>query len=194
MRRLRMLSVLLLAAACTADDSAPTSPASLQEPNPEIQDAAHNGGVAGFYFLPPLVEQPRTSGTFDATRSTVVYVCSLGGSLSSPPAAACTAPGVRTSDPVVDVNGQHYHSNWQIDRTTFPPGSYYRICVLDQSLAEWGHADVYLGGTGAEFKHIDRSEFVPLLDGRTLPIKYRIETGATPRAGSTACGSESVPL
>jgi hypothetical protein len=150
--------------------------------------------VAGFYFLPPLVEQPRPSGVFDPSRSSVVYVCPLGGSLSSPPAAVCTAAGIRTSDPAVDVNGQHYHSNWQIDRNLFPPGSYYRICVLDQSLAEWGHADVYLGGTGAEFKHIDRSEFVPLLDGRTLPIKYRIETGAVPRAGSSACGRESVPL
>lgn len=89
------------------------------------------------------------------------------------------------------MNGNHYQVNWQPDSIDFPPGNYYRIRVIDNHTGvEWGHADVYLGNTGKEFRGIDATEFVPLLDGRTIPIKFRIDQGATipPSSGGTGGG------
>ena len=37
------------------------------EPLFEISDAVHNSERAGFFFLPPLVPDPHTIGTFDPT-------------------------------------------------------------------------------------------------------------------------------
>lgn len=51
----------------------------------EIMDGAHSGGTMGFYFLPPLVAEPRDTSAFDSTRAVVVRVCALG----NPAAASC---------------------------------------------------------------------------------------------------------
>lgn len=47
-----------------------TSPLEIQAPLPQLSmsDAAHNG-TSHFYFLPPLVPQPRFAGVFDPARS-----------------------------------------------------------------------------------------------------------------------------
>ncbi len=42
---------------------------------------------------------------------------------------------------------------------------------------ELGHADVDVVASGGELKNVDTDGFIPLLDDRTLPIKFRIEEG-----------------
>ena len=186
----RFLLVAPLAVAACAE--APTSLSSRSEapgrPNAAISDAAHGGGTPGFYFLAPLVAQPKFSGEFNPNYQVAVYVCSLGGSVTQAPADSC-AGGTRVSPVEVNVNGQHYHANWNMDLAEFPAGQYYRIRVVENgSEREWAFADVYLAGTGKEFRAIDQSSYVPLLDGRTLPIKFRMETGATPGGGNGGGG------
>src|SRR4051794_33115253 len=39
-----------------------------------ISDPVHSGGSAGFYFLPPLVDQPPFHGVFDPSLSPVVQI------------------------------------------------------------------------------------------------------------------------
>jgi len=188
MRHVRrfLLAAPFAVAACA--DASPTGIASRDlapgRPNASISDAVHNDGTAGFYFLAPLVAQPKFSGEFDGSQQVSIYVCSLGGSTTAAPAESCTG-GERVSPVEVNVNGQHYHANWQTDAAAFPAGSFYRIRVVDNaSGGEWAYADVYLAGTGKEFKSIDQGAYVPLLDGRTLPIKFRLERGAMPGAGT----------
>lgn len=41
-----------------------------------------------------------------------------------------------------------------------------------------GHADVDLVDKGSQLKNVETGQFIALLDGRTLPIKFRIEEGA----------------
>jgi hypothetical protein len=148
-----------------------------------ISDAAHDGN-AGFYFLAPLVAQPSQTGTFDATRSVSVTVCPLGVR----PAATCTGAAARVSPVEVDVNGNHYQANWKTDDVAFPSDAYYRVSVIDNATGyEFGHVDVFLGSTGRGFHSIDQSEFTPLLDGRTVPVKFRLDAGARPTTPVDAC-------
>lgn len=174
------LSTFVLAgslAGC-ADSSGLAGPANMgapPRPSASILDAAH-GGTAGFYFLPPLVAQPTDTGVFDATRAVAVTVCPLG----SQPAETCMGTSVTVSGPAVVVDGNHYQYNWQTDDTTsFPANLYYRVSVVDSATGgAYGHVDVFLGSSGSGFHSIDQTEFTPLLDGRTVPVKFRIDSGA----------------
>lgn len=176
-----LTAVAAAAALAGCADTAPVAPSVRPPgaPRAEILDAAHNGGTPGFYFLPPLVAQPNDDvATFDPTRSVRVSVCPLG----NPAASACIAPAVDISPVQVDVNGSHYMVNWQTDAAAYPADSYYRLSVTDAADPGrvWGRIDVYLGASGQGFRGIDRTEFTPLLDGRTVPVMFRIHQGAEP--------------
>jgi len=88
-----LATILLTTLSCT--DREPTAPESSGPvPTLEIRDGAH-GGNAHFFFLPPLLPSPRTSGTPDATlaASLAVEVCDLG--TARPPATeSCGATPV----------------------------------------------------------------------------------------------------
>jgi hypothetical protein len=194
-RTLQMMAVgFSLAAASGCADSSQLvnperSPAAAQ-PSASIQDAAH-GGAAGFYFLAPLVSEPHDTAALDTSRSNSIRVdvCQLG---ADPSVQTCQKPAITvsaTSPVFIDLNGNHYQVNWQTDDVTFPPNMYYRVSVVDNSTGTpWGHVDVYLGATGQGFHSINTADFTPLLDGRTVPIKFRIDNGATPSGGSGGGG------
>ncbi len=170
------LSAVLLAGC--GDSARLSGPSNIMGPPPppsaSISDAAHNGGTAGFYFLPPLVAQPKDTGVLDPSRSVVVTVCPLG----NPAAATCTGKAVTVSGVKVDVNGNHYQYNWRTDETAFPANVYYRVSVVENTTGGvYGYVDVFLGSSGQGFHSIDQSQFTPLLDGRTVPVKFRIDSG-----------------
>jgi alpha-tubulin suppressor-like RCC1 family protein len=90
-----------------------------------------------------------------------------------------TGPGPETVRVVPEE--EHYIVNWHTDEilTNFPlqEGEHYRIRVLvgGQLL---GFADVAVVNSRNELKNVDTDQLIPLKDGRTLPIKFRIEEGA----------------
>src|SRR5213592_3770352 len=53
----------------------------------------------------------------------------------------------------------------------------YRIRALLGS-TELGHADFAVEASGPERKSVNTAEFVPVINGQTLPITFRIEDGA----------------
>lgn len=180
---LALLATAVLFAAC-AEDRALVSP----EAGPEsasftIDDAAHGGSNEHFYFLPPMVPDPAVSGVFDGALSPTVEICELD-------ASACAAvqpagfPLVydMTSGPdgetvVVSVADQHYKVNWHTDVAPLDDAEFYRINVtVDGRLL--GFADVDVVNSGKDLKNVDTDQFIALKDGRTLPIKFRIEEGA----------------
>lgn len=179
-----MLGAAVTVTAGCADSSRLAGPAGSAGigPSASIQDAAH-GGIAGFYFLEPLVSEPLDSGTLDTTQSSNlrVDVCLLG---ADPSIQTCQAPAtaVSATSPVfIDLNGNHYQVNWQTDSVSFPANMYYRVSVVDVATGgEWGHVDVFLGSSGKGFHSINTTDFTPLLDGRTVPIKFRLDNGAVP--------------
>jgi hypothetical protein len=150
--------------------------------SPSIHDAAH-GGPPGFYFLPPLAKQPVYGGTFDANAQPVVRICRRDGAACGPLVAEFTMQSDAGSEIVrLVAEDEHYVVNWHTDRFDLDPGSTYRVQVLEAG-NPLGHVDVQVVGSGRELRSVDTGVAIPLLNGRTLPIKMRIETergGGTP--------------
>ena len=147
----------------------------------DISDGAHQAncltaigtcvpGNAHFFFLPPMVKAPTTTGTFNASLAPSVTICQLAGN-------ACGVPPIPVGPVQVDPAGQQYKVNWNTDATVLV-GQTYRI-IVSTSGVELGFADVLPVTNGSQLKNIDTGEFIGLVDGRTLPIRFRIEQGAT---------------
>jgi hypothetical protein len=160
----------VLLAGCVADSSTPLAPEG--GPSQVISDAAHAGAVPGFYFLPPMVPQPAYSGTFDAGVQPRVEVCELSGSSCG----ATIAQWTMTSGVTVSASAEQYQVNWHTSQFDLDPAKHYRISVFVGAF-RLGYADVDVVASGKDLKNVDTQQFVALLDGRTLPIKFRIETG-----------------
>ena len=79
-----------------------------------------------------------------------------------------------TIDP--DTEEQKYIVDWDTRAVDLDLSRNYRIHV-DVSGAELGYADVDVVGDGGELKSVDTGERIGLMDGRTLPIAFRIENG-----------------
>src|SRR6266700_3471523 len=133
--------------------------------------------------LIPMVGTATVSLIFDATQAPSVTVCLLAG-------LACTTviaqfsmtTGTGSAVVRVDATNQLYIVNWQTDQCTTGPctllsGNVYRIRVLVAG-TELGHADVQVVASQQEARNVNTGEFFPLVDGRTVPVKFRVEQGA----------------
>src|SRR2546430_11882474 len=87
---------------------------------------------------------------------------------------ATGGPGVETVR--VDEANQLYIVNWHTNDAGLDPARTYRIRVLLESL-ELGFVDVDVVSSGKELRSVQTNEYIPLLNGTTLPIKFRIERG-----------------
>lgn len=159
-------ALLLAVSACSGDVTAPADPGSAG-PAQTISDAAHAGAVPGFYFLPPMVPAPSYSGTFDGGLQPRVEICEFNG-------PACTT--IATYNAAVSLASQQYQVNWHTNQFNLDPAKTYRISVFVGTF-RLGFADVDVVSSGKELKNVDTQQFIPLQDDRTLPIKFRIETG-----------------
>lgn len=180
MRRpnLRIPLVALAISGCV-EASEPVVPETMK-PSTEILDAAHNHGYSGFFFLSPLVETPPTTGAFDSAVAAYVSVdiCEWtrsGCGVHVTTYTTLTGPGSETLRVVPEE--EHAVVNWHTDQFTLSTDATYRIRVLVAG-TQLGHADVVPVSSGKELKNVDTEEYISLLDGRTLPIKFRIEPGA----------------
>lgn len=147
-------------------------------PNFEIADAAR-GYKAGFYWLPPMVKQPVFQGTFDPALSPTVDICELTAGVCGAVLATYTMTSGTGGDLVtVDVEGEHYQVSWHTNEFDLSATGLYRISVragIQDVLL--GFADVQPVDNGSGLKDVDRDEYIALIDGRTLRIRLRIETG-----------------
>ena len=157
----------------------------LDSPSLAISDAAH-GGNSHFYFLPPLVPQPAHTGEFDPTLTAIVRISAGGVTLAELPATVHGAEG-------------HYQAIWQTNGAGLNPATAYRLTVLAGG-AVLGFADVTVLPNGKDLKNVNTGESIALVDGRSLPVKFRIEKGAIPEgaplwsyaAGATVPSSPAV--
>ena len=174
-------ALLLAVAACTGDVTAPAAPGEAG-PAQTISDAAHAGAVPGFYFLPPMVPNPSYSGTFDGGLQPRVEICEING-------PTCTTIATYTNVP---VSSGSYQVNWHTNQFNLDPAKTYRISVFVGTF-RLGFADVDVVNSGKELKNVDTQQYIALQDGRTLPIKFRIETGIAGQVIVTP-DSASIPV
>ena len=179
-------SVLALALTACSDIQAPLeSEHSGAEPLLAISDAAHGGTNQHFFWLPPLVSDPGVfNGAFNGAATPTVAICLLNSTGTEcegtqPAGLPITfgmesSPGSETVRVVPD--DELYIVNWHTDLYAVSPGPMYRISVVAGD-TQLGFADVELAAKGSELRDIDSGETITLVDGRTLPIKFRLEDG-----------------
>src|SRR6266550_8954161 len=199
-----LLATSLLAVAACSSDRNLTAPRN--RPEFAISDGAHRGGTPGFFFLPPLVPQPTTGGTFDAdiaALSPQVAICDISGGPdtdcggSSEGATPAIVVYTSTSMPAITVvsSGERYQVNWDTKLEGLNTGDTYRVHVAAGAIGtrrELGFADVVLTTTPGQVLDLATGDFIALNDGRTLPIRFRIESGIPGTLGVTAA-SASIP-
>jgi internalin A len=181
MSRPRFLLCGAFALTLACGDGPNLDPLAPPGPQPLISDAVHDlEGNEHFFWLPPMVGDPGAfSGDFDGTLSPSVEICELDGADCLAPLVATftmtTGPGSETVR--VSADDQHYIVNWHTDEFNLDDTKTYRI-VAQVDGQELGYADVDVVNNGSQLKNVDTNEYIPLKDGRTLPIKFRIEEGA----------------
>jgi hypothetical protein len=184
------LALALAAVGCREQQSL-TSP---QRLSADFSDGSVTGGNPHFFFLPPLVGQPTFSGTFNPNLAPVVEICQLDVDGSNIPIRCnATAPLINPGPVQLDPVGQQYQVDWHTDMPPIDPTRFYRIQVFSSIQAfsspgtkPLGFADVAPVVNGSLLKNVNTGQEIGLVDGRTLPIKFRIEQAAT-CFGQTDC-------
>jgi len=137
-----------------------------------LHDGRAEGGTSGFFFLPPLLPAPSGTGAFEARARTSVEIVELDGA-GTPASVVRTFEGAAIR---VDHTSGTYQVNWHTGADALRTDRIYRIRVLVPG-RELGFVDVQVASTGKGLRNLDTSSYVGLVDGRTLPIKFRIDAG-----------------
>ena len=172
MKRVAFIALsAVVAIACHSDRGVPAGPSAL------IEDGNHDGNRF-FSWLPPLLQQDAPSGqVFSKQVRPTITVTNL-----------CTNNVIRTlagSD--VQVDDAAYHANWQTSDDNLDVACTYRLTVSVGS-QRLGTADVDVVDNGDELRNVNTNEYIPLLDGRTLPIKFFVGVGSLCDTGVSDCG------
>ena len=175
------------AALSCSDRSTPTSPRSLKPDasSKTIFDGAHNGNQ-DVWFLPPMVPnpvgKPGYGNAFDPGLSVAIKIKDVTTNTY-----VVGAPSAVT----VSLTDQIYQANWDTKNPVLSLTDIYRVEV-QVSGKTVAYADIDVVSAG-ELKNLTTGDAIPLVDGRTLPIKVRIEQGLQPCANPATCTSTTVP-
>src|SRR5213596_2006963 len=189
------IAAIVVLSGCRDNSPLQQNPPSL---NALIVDGAHSGNK-DFFFLPPLVPSPVGSqfydaGKFNAHLAPVAEVCELAANPILVPTTDCKA-GPLVFGPAtmaLDLINQQYQLNWDTQASAVILTSFYRITVRGSARGTaLGLLDVdpVLGGV----KNLTTGDLVQFQNGRTLPIKVRIEQGAFGSSNSNDFVEQVVP-
>ena len=190
LRRRALIATSLLLALAACDDRNPASPGS-NDPAAIIYDGTRSDDADDFFFLPPMMPDPKghdnfDDGAFNAQLGPEVRICELAADPNNNALTDCVllADGTQkliasfsSSAVQVSVTGEHYQVNWHTDDSPVAVDKFYRIQVYLGS-TRVGFADLDPISSARELKNLRTGEVIPLVDGRTLPIRFRIERGA----------------
>ena len=186
MRKHLLTIVLLIAgfAACSSDNQNPLALESVaQSPSPPAIADATSGGREGFYFLQPIVANPKVSGPFDATLVPRARICALDSSRTacSSTILATILTGSGPGSLTVDQNNGIVTGQWSSPSTlelstASGTETRYRLEVLLDVGAQTvtlGHADLWVIPQQKETK-VSPAGFVDLVQGKTLVIRFGV--------------------
>ena len=193
MRRVALIGMLTVAvAAC--DDASQFTDAPDVGPQFAVLDGA-NGGNDFFFWLPPMVPNPNSSGTFDPLVQPSVEICKLIEDPDNPGEYVCEGgranllvryePGPAPDGVHVDA-GSHYHIDFDLSEFRTGPDRLrsddklriYALVGTTQGtspdvLAEFGFRDIEVNGAGRR-----NDPFYGVGITSTLPIKFEVFEGA----------------
>jgi len=154
----------------------------VKPPSALLSDGS-NSGNTHFFFLPPLVKQPSFSGVFNPALKPIVLICQLDvgpAPLNIPIGCSSGIAPINPGPVTADVVGQQYLVNWDTRLSGIADDKFYRIQVFGGAgqADPLGFADVDPVNNGSGLKNVNTGQYIGLVDGRTLPIKFRIERGA----------------
>lgn len=180
-RRYAALAAVLLALAACGGDRTSVSPDVPGRTRDAISDGSRAAGNPNFFFLPPLLPDPSRSANFDAgkfvaTWKPEVRICRWSGT-------ACVAGAFdRTfAGDQVGLLAEHelYYVLFDTWESAVTPGLYRATVRLPGTqTVTLGFVDLELFADNQSFRNVQNAEIVPLKDGRTIPVKFRIEQGA----------------
>ncbi|HXE82494.1 MAG TPA: hypothetical protein VN513_04060 [Gemmatimonadales bacterium] len=169
MKTLAFVLLAALAVACRNDRTLPPGPSFV------IEDGNHHGNPF-FYWLPPVVKQQAPDGqTFSSQLAPIITITNL-----------CTGNVIRSILDVEVGNGQ-YQANWHTADDYLDTACTYRLAV-SVGAHQLGLADMDVVDNGRELKNVNSDEYIPLLDDRTLPIKFFVGVGSLCDPGVSDCG------
>lgn len=181
-----VVAALAALSACGGDRAGIMSPPAA--PTAVISDGSRDGGNPNFFFLPPLIGNPSgdpdyTPGAFVGTWKPVVQICRLTEALECQKDAQGKTIRLRTfqgSEVSVSTTDEHYKVEWSTREAWATAGTYRaRVVLVGNDTLELGFIDVALLTDQQSVKNLRTGEIVPLQDGRTVPLKFRIEKGAS---------------
>lgn len=176
-RRWFLLMGTLVAASACRDSLSPRElkPSQISR---QISDGAHGGPNDDVFFLPPMVGNPSGApgygDPFQPNLPVTITVCQRDDTDEK-----CTSNVVANFPPNMvnmSLTDQMYYVNWDTKAVPLDTSKTYQIQVWVKSV-ELAYADVDVVATGSGLKRVDTGDFIGLVDGRTLPIKVRIEQG-----------------
>lgn len=163
-----------------------------------IFDGAHSGNT-NFFFLPPLVPDPSGSpnfvaGQFNPKLAPFVEVCQLVTDPRLDPNTDClnSTRVLPATMMTLDAPDELYRFNWDTGLSGLVATNFYRIIVRGAprgTVLGFVDVDPVLGG----MKNLRTGSVVTFQDGRTLPIKVRIQNGAFGSTNATDFVEALVP-
>lgn len=174
-RRWLLLLTAVAAAACN-DSVSPRQVKAPIQPAKTISDGAHSGGNDDVFFLPPMVSNPNGAAGYGDPFApnlpvTIKVVCIVA------PDGSCNGSQVVANLPAtMDASNQMYMVNWDTKASSLNDNNTYQIQVWVNK-KQIAYADVDPVPNASQLKNISSQDTIGLVDGRTLPIKVRIEQG-----------------
>jgi len=165
-----------------------------------VSDGAHHGNP-DFFFLPPMFSNPNHDpnfepAAFNGTLRPAVEICELGAPAADLTRVCIAGPPIKRFAPgsvKVSLTDQQYSVNWDTKAQALDVNKFYRIQVLVGSTV-LGFADVDPVSNGSQLKNVQTNEYIGLVDGRTLPVNFRIENRALCGVDGSACAAETINL
>jgi hypothetical protein len=185
---------LLLAVGCSSTDT-PGGDGTRRAAQAVISDQLHNGGTAGFLFLPPMVPLPAQYGDTIPTVEPTVRIDELDAQGRVRRTLATFTTRSRRREERIEVITErrpgrdgdndpegYYLVSWDTEDERLSNTARYRVRVLVPTARgdtrELGFADVDVVRNTREFRTVDTANFTPLINGRVLEIKFRIDRPA----------------
>ena len=178
-----LLTALTALCSCAA---APDQAVEVSDETAElILDQVHGNGTQGFFFLQPINAVPPTpTGTFEPRLAPEVRLRKFDTASGSLSTVTTYTYDVRSYGSKVrrELDGGYYIVRLDSKLLKLDPSVNYRVEVLVGG-RELGFADIDVVKNAKEAKAVNTSQYVVLMAGATLPVRFRIDKSVVDRDG-----------